>query len=171
MKMYKLLLFPVIILLATTACHTSKRAENNKSGLTELYKELKHELPDAKVIKLRDSIKVIYPEVALFDFNKDEIKPNALSSFQRFAKVLNKENQVYFMINGYTDNVGTDEINNSLSLRRANNAKALFKKDGIEDARMVVNGYGSANPLVSNSTDEGKQENRRVEFVLYKRCK
>ncbi len=136
-----------------------------------LHRELKQQLPDAQVIKLKDSIKVIYPEVALFDFNKDEIKPSALASLQKFAKVLKRENQVYFVINGYTDNVGTNEINNSLSLRRANNAKTFFKSYGIDDARMTVNGRGSSNPIMDNTTDAGRQANRRVEFILYKTCK
>ena len=171
MKTYKLFLSVALIALTFSACKSSKKAHMADNGLSSLRKELKRELPDAKIVMLKDSLKVIYPELALFDVNKDEIKPSAFVSIQAFAKVLKKENQVYFIINGHTDNVGSDELNNSLSLRRATHSKALFVKDGIDDARMAVNGYGSSQPVAGNSTDEGKQANRRVEFVLYKRCK
>lgn len=171
MKNHKLLLLLIFIVFAATACHSSKKAHSDMASLRALHRELKQQLPDAEVIKMKDSIKVIYPEVALFDFDKDEIKPTALPSLKKFAKVLNRENQVYFIINGYTDNVGTSEVNNSLSLRRATNAKAFFKTYGIDDARMVVNGMGSSNPIMGNATDAGRQANRRVEFILYKRCK
>jgi len=169
MRTCKLFTLFVVLVLAAS-CHTWRKGHKD-DAYTSLHKELKKELPDAKVVKMKDSVKVIYTEVYMFDFGKDEIKLSALASFQRFAAVLKRENQVYCIINGYTDNVGPDDVNNSLSLRRANNSKALLVSNGVDAPRLTANGMGSSNPIMSNTTDEGRASNRRVEFVLYKNCK
>ena len=166
MKQLKLMIAIVLISgIGLSACHTSKRAKN--SYMTMLYKELKKGVGEAKVRRDGDTVRVIYPELSMFDFNKDQIKAEAMPSFQRFAGILKNYDRVNFLINGYTDNVGTDAVNLSLSERRAENTKTLMQTDGIISSRMTTNGMGSANPIMTNTTDDGRQANRRVEFLLY----
>ena len=166
MRSFKLL--TLIILASATllsACHTSKRSKN--AYLVKFYKELKKEMPDGKVKRKADTVRVIYPELAMFDFGKDQVKAEAMPSLKSFATVLKKYDRVYFHINGYTDNVGPSDVNVSLSQRRAENAKTLMEGNGVGAMRMTTNGKGEADPIMTNTTDEGRQANRRVEFVLY----
>ncbi len=149
-----------------TACHTSKKISNRRYMHT-LHRELKRDLKDAEVYKKGDTVRVVYPELAMFDFGKDDIKKQALPSFQKFANILRDYCLVHAVINGYTDNVGTDDVNISLSKRRAENAKTLLETDGVGNTRMTTNGMGATNPVMTNATNEGRQANRRVEFVLY----
>jgi len=162
-KLISTVLIAVVSVNALSSCHTSHKA------MRKLYKEVKKDQTAAHVSWKGDSIRVVYPEIAMFDFGKDEIKKEAYPSFKRYANILNHYNWVNFVINGYTDNVGTDDVNKSLSDRRAANAKELLQNDGINPSRMSTNGYGSAHPIMTNNTDEGRQANRRVEFLIYKK--
>jgi outer membrane protein OmpA-like peptidoglycan-associated protein len=141
----------------------------SSSYLKKFHKEAKKEVGSATIRLRGDTVRVIYPELAMFDFGKDEIKPDAKVSLQRFATLLNKYDRINFTINGYTDNVGTNGVNQSLSQRRADNAKALFQQNGVSADRMMTNGRGADNPIRTNDTEEGRQANRRVELLLYER--
>ncbi len=159
----------ITTLLAATvvtlsACHTGKKAYVKK-----FHKDLKGEITGAKIKWKKDTVRVIYPELAMFDFGKDVIKSDAKPSLQRFASVLSRYDRIDAKINGYTDNVGTDEVNNSLSERRAENAKELFSSNGVTASRITTAGMGKAAPIESNDTEEGRQANRRVEVLLYER--
>ena len=162
-KLVSAALLAVITAGALSSCHPSRK------GMRKLYKTVKKDQTSAKVSWKGDSIRVVYPEIAMFDFGKDEIKQEAYPAFKRYSGIMNNYMWVNFAINGYTDNVGPDDVNRSLSERRATNAKTLLSTDGIEQSRMSTNGRGSANPIMDNATDEGRQANRRVEFLLYKK--
>ena len=66
----------------------------------------------------------------------------------------------------HTDNKGSDDYNQGLSERRANTAAAHLRTNGIAGTRITTKGMGEADPKASNDTDEGRAENRRVEFVI-----
>ncbi|MGN6568706.1 MAG: OmpA family protein [Flavipsychrobacter sp.] len=166
MKMVRLITTILLMIGAAgmlSSCHTSHKA------MRKLYRQVKRDQTMAHVHWKGDSIRVVYPELAMFDFGKDTIKQDAYPPLRRFATILNQYPWVNFVINGYTDNVGPDDVNQSLSERRARNAKSLMQSDGVDQGRMSTNGFGSANPIMSNNTDEGRQANRRVEFLLYKK--
>ncbi len=156
----------VVFITGLTACSSSKKAATGPY-VNSFYLKLKKEIPDARIFKSGDTVKVIYPELAMFDFGKDEIKPNALPSFKRFASVLKKYDRIHFIINGHTDSIGSDDVNRGLSESRAKNTKQLMVDNGISDNRMHTNGRGASQPAESNATKEGRQANRRVEFLLY----
>ena len=137
--------------------------------IKKFHKEAKREVGTAKIRLKKDTVRVVYPEISMFDFNKDEIKPEAKTSLTGFGNVLKKYDRIDFIINGYTDNVGSDEVNQSLSQRRADAAKTLFESNGINSGRMRTNGKGAADPIEPNTTEEGRATNRRVELLLYER--
>ena len=139
--------------------------------LKKFHKEAKREVVTGKIRMKKDTVRVVYPEVSMFDFGKDAIKPDAQSSLQRFSGVLKKYDRMDFIINGYTDNVGTDEVNNDLSQRRADNAKNLLETNGVNATRMQTQGRGASNFVEPNTTEEGKAANRRVELLLFERPK
>lgn len=168
MKLITVLILASAILFGAS-CHTSKKNKKNMSYTWMLYRDLKKELRDAQVMKMGDTVKVIYPELAMFDFGKDQIKAGAMPAFGRFASILKDYNRINFVINGYTDNVGGDDVNLSLSKRRADNTKALMQSNGIMEMRMMTNGMGATNFMMDNATADGRQANRRVEFILYEK--
>ena len=150
-----------------TSCGSSKKVTSNQSKMQSLYKSLKAELPQAQVTMAGDTVKVIYPEIAMFDFGKDQLKAEARPSFVKFARVIKAYPELNFIINGHTDNVGTDDVNMDLSLRRAETGKNILVENGVQAARMSTNGKGAERPIMSNDTDQGRASNRRVEFLLY----
>ncbi|MDR3678840.1 MAG: OmpA family protein [Flavipsychrobacter sp.] len=165
-KFLSVLLVAVTMLTSMTACHTSKKVTNRRY-MSTLKRDLKRHIKDADVSKAGDTVRVVYPELVMFDFDKDQVKAQALPSMERFANTLRDYCLVHVIVNGYTDNTGTDEVNLSLSKRRAENAKNTLETDGVGNTRIVTHGLGSANPIMSNKTPEGRQANRRVEFVIY----
>ena len=71
-------------------------------------------------------------------------------------------------IAGYTDNVGSSYYNKKLSQKRADSVKEWLVIRGIDPKRIVTKGYGLENPIASNSTEEGRSKNRRIEFIRTK---
>ncbi len=69
-------------------------------------------------------------------------------------------------IAGYTDSVGSDAYNRQLSQKRADAVRTYLIDKGIEDNRVSARGYGKESPIADNGTDDGRAENRRVEFVV-----
>ena len=84
----------------------------------------------------------------------------------RVAKVLNKYDDSTVMVLGYTDSTGSAEYNQTLSQQRANAVAAYLQGQGVKSSRFEIMGLGSSNPLASNSTAEGRQQNRRVEIKI-----
>lgn len=103
----------------------------------------------------------------LFDTGKADVKPESKPSLDQIAAFLKAEPGVKLHVVGHTDSVGGFESNLALSKRRAEAVAAALTKDyGIAANRMVGNGVASLAPVASNSSDEGRAKNRRVELVL-----
>jgi outer membrane protein OmpA-like peptidoglycan-associated protein len=103
----------------------------------------------------------------LFDTGKADVKPESKPSLDQIASFLKAEPGVKLHVVGHTDSVGGFESNLALSKRRAEAVAAALTKDyGIAANRMVGNGVASLAPVASNSSDEGRAKNRRVELVL-----
>jgi outer membrane protein OmpA-like peptidoglycan-associated protein len=80
--------------------------------------------------------------------------------------VLNKYPDTDIKILGHTDNKGTDAYNQGLSERRAASVSSYLKDHGISSSRVSTKGMGENDPIASNDTEEGRSQNRRVEFVI-----
>jgi outer membrane protein OmpA-like peptidoglycan-associated protein len=102
-----------------------------------------------------------------FDLNSAEIKPESYSLLDKFGKALNGGlYDAKFLISGHTDSIGSKEYNHKLSVARAQAVVYYLKTiHNIHSIRMIVNGYGESKPIATNETDEGRYNNRRVEFV------
>jgi outer membrane protein OmpA-like peptidoglycan-associated protein len=103
-----------------------------------------------------------------FVTNSDVIKPESFPSLDKVADFLSKNTNFRLDLVGYTDNVGSDEYNQKLSERRANAVKDYLVKKGIAETLITAVGKGETNPIADNSTAEGKEKNRRVEFITTK---
>ncbi len=102
-------------------------------------------------------------DALLFDFGKADLRPEAGPALEKLAQVLQKNLSLHFEIAGYTDNVGDDASNLTLSgLRALNVYNALIAKN-VAPEQLAWKGYGKMQPAASNDTEEGRQKNRRVE--------
>ncbi len=103
-----------------------------------------------------------------FDFNQFALKQESNSELNRLIALLKTNNTMVIEVSGHTDNVGSAEHNLQLSKNRADAVKNHLVKNGIDGNRIVVKGYGQTKPVAPNTTDEGKAQNRRVEFTVLK---
>ena len=104
-----------------------------------------------------------------FDFDKADIRPRYHDELKKVGDFMNKYPDVNMALEGHTDSIGTDEYNQRLSQRRVNSVKNyIVEKFNIDGKRIQATGYGESKPIADNSTDEGRQKNRRVEAVSIK---
>ena len=103
-----------------------------------------------------------------FITGKSEINKWSYPELQRLADLMKKHIKMEVEISGHSDNIGSDKLNNSLSLERANAVRNYLISNGIDGKRLVAKGYGKTKPLVSNDTEEGRKKNRRVDFTILK---
>ncbi len=99
-----------------------------------------------------------------FDFNKYNLKKESYPELNRLAMFIKKYPNIKFEISGHTDDKGTAEYNKKLSSDRANEVKKHLVSLGCASKQMEVVGYGSEKPVADNNTEEGRKQNRRVEF-------
>jgi len=104
-----------------------------------------------------------------FDTAKWDIKPKYDDELKQVADFMKAHPEKKLVIQGHTDNVGTEASNIKLSQERADSVKAyLVDKFGIAGDRLHAVGYGPNKPIASNASEEGRQKNRRVEAVVEK---
>lgn len=101
-------------------------------------------------------------EGTAFETNSDRLTPEAMGILDGAVETLERYPELRFEIGGHTDSTGTAEYNQGLSQRRAQTVHDYFAAHGIDEARMTVRGYGEAEPVATNDTEEGRAQNRRV---------
>lgn len=102
-----------------------------------------------------------------FSLDDATLSTSSYPEVNKLMIYLFKEPSKKVKLTGYTDNQGSDAYNLALSLKRAKAVAAYLTSKGISGARIVTEGKGSANPVASNDTEEGKAQNRRVEFLIF----
>ena len=103
----------------------------------------------------------------LFAFNKFNLTDKAREGLDKVAKWLNDNPDVNVEISGHTDGIGSDSYNQKLSEQRAKSVYEYFiHEGGVSSKRLSYKGYGKTRPIASNDTDEGRQQNRRVELNI-----
>jgi outer membrane protein OmpA-like peptidoglycan-associated protein len=112
------------------------------------------------------SVKVTFDNGILFDFNKSTLSEAAKKSLKEFASKMADMPETDITIWGHTDNVGTSEANEKVSLARANAVKDFLAAQGIAADRMVSEGKSFNMPVATNDTKEGRAQNRRVEVYI-----
>ncbi|WP_149273473.1 OmpA family protein [Pareuzebyella sediminis] len=109
-----------------------------------------------------------YARTILFDTGKSSIKAESTSVMVDIIQILNEYPNAKFTVEGHTDSVGSEKLNQSLSESRALSVKEFLVDKGIEEFRLSAVGYGESKPIASNNTRAGRAENRRVEINLVK---
>jgi outer membrane protein OmpA-like peptidoglycan-associated protein len=120
--------------------------------------------PERVVVK-KDRIEIT--EKIQFDFDKATIKPESHGLLAEIAGVIKNNPQIKKLsIEGHTDSDGTDKYNQNLSERRAAAVRTHLVGQGIGETMLNSLGHGEARPLADNASDDGKEKNRRVEFLI-----
>ena len=111
---------------------------------------------------------ILMPTDLLFGYDSTTLKPEAAKSLEKLGTLITRNGSARFRIEGHTDSFGSDDYNNALSLRRAEEVKAwLVKTMGIDPARITTAGLGKSRLLVAaTGSIEEQQLNRRVEIVI-----
>ncbi len=102
----------------------------------------------------------------LFDTGRAELKAGAMRTIDQLAIFLKENPERTVQIEGYTDSTGSDALNQTLSERRADSVRFALLDRGIDIRRIATRGFGKSNPVASNDTAAGRQQNRRVEIVI-----
>lgn len=103
-----------------------------------------------------------------FEIGSANLTPDAQKTLDEVAVAMQNSPQVKVEIDGHTDNTGTLDLNNRLSLQRAESVKKYLVSKGVDEQRMTTKGFGPSKPLATNDTPEGRAENRRIEFKIIK---
>lgn len=120
------------------------------------------------VLQTRDTPKGLVatmPDV-LFAFNNANLKPDARERLAKVAGILLAYPDLKLRVEGYTDNIGSDQYNQVLSEKRAANVRDYLVSQGVPLDNVTAQGFGMADPVAPNNTAKGRQQNRRVELVL-----
>lgn len=102
----------------------------------------------------------------LFDFNKYTLKPDAREKLAKVSGILLAYPNLKLQVEGYTDNIGSDEYNQKLSEERAGTVREFLVAQNVPDANISAAGYGKSNPVADNSSNSGRAQNRRVQMVV-----
>lgn len=113
-----------------------------------------------------NQLKLDIPSDLSFDTGSHEVKPALHAVLDRFASTLNQNPVTTVRIIGHTDNVGSDAINNPLSVNRAAATRDYLVSRGVAVGRISIDGRGSHEPIADNATAAGRAKNRRVEIFV-----
>jgi outer membrane protein OmpA-like peptidoglycan-associated protein len=130
-------------------------------------KELEQNIPGAIVERVGEGIQVTFESGLLYDFDSDVVRPEARRNLDELARSFEKYPDTDLLIVGHTDSVGTDAYNRSLSERRAAAAKRYLTAQGVAVGRIRTAGRGETEPVAANDSENGRQQNRRVEVAIY----
>lgn len=120
---------------------------------------------DLMLVKIRENVAIRLNNI-FFATNKSELLTESASELERLRGLLVSQPNYRIAIDGHTDSTGTVSRNKALSLARANAVKNYLTSHGINKERIETNGFADEKPLESNSSEEGRSRNRRVEFRI-----
>ncbi len=140
-----------------------QQAENER---TQLRERLRQQLN--LVLETRETARGLIVNISdvLFDFNKYTLKPGAREKMAKVAGILLAYPGLKIQVEGHTDSVGSDEYNMNLSRQRADSVRDYLVAQSVPSANITSVGYGESQPVASNDTAAGRQQNRRVELVV-----
>jgi outer membrane protein OmpA-like peptidoglycan-associated protein len=123
-------------------------------------------IPGADVQRRDDSLLVNFQSQLLFNSGSSTLEPGSFDRLRSLATTLNNYPQSQIIIKGHTDAEGADDYNQRLSEERADRVRNFLIAEGVASQRITAIGFGESMPVATNSTQAGKQQNRRVEVEI-----
>jgi outer membrane protein OmpA-like peptidoglycan-associated protein len=130
-------------------------------------KELQQAVPTAEVQRVGEGINMTFDSSLMFAVNSADLNESYKGDLAAAAAVFAKYEDTNILVEGHTDNTGTDAINIPLSERRAKAVSAYLQSQGVAGSRLEEKWYGSSQPKYPNDTPENQAKNRRVELGIY----
>ena len=121
---------------------------------------------DVQVIRQGDDLVLNIPSGITFAYDSANVAPQFQRTLDQVADTLAQYNQTYIDVYGHTDSTGSDAYNQTLSERRAQSVSSYLSSQGVQSARLATRGYGESQPVASNTTEDGRAQNRRVEIEV-----
>ncbi len=128
--------------------------------------EMQRDIEGAEVQRIGEGIKITFDSGILFDIDKSDLRPVSKTNLGDLGKILNKYPDTNILIEGHTDDTGSDDHNMTLSKDRAQSVSFYMATLDVKSARFSTAGYGETQPIVTNDTLEGRQKNRRVDIAV-----
>lgn len=128
--------------------------------------EMQRDLEGAEIQRIGEGIKITFDSGILFDIDQSDLRPVSETNLTQLAVILNKYPDTNILIEGHTDDTGSDDHNMALSRDRARSVSVFLATREVASARFSITGYGEAQPIVTNDTPEGRQKNRRVDIAV-----
>jgi len=150
-------------LTAQQALASAQQADADKAAMrTRLSEQLN------SILQTRDSARglIVSMSDVLFDTGKYSLKPGAREKLAKVAGILLAYPSLNIEVGGYTDNVGSDDMNQTLSENRAGSVRDYLVKEGVLTNAVSARGFGNTLPVASNDNSSGRQQNRRVELLV-----
>ena len=150
-------------LAAQQSQQTAQQAETDKAAMrTRLSVQLN------EILQTRDSARglIVSMSDVLFDTGKYSLKPGAREKLAKVAGILLAYPGLDIEVGGYTDNVGSDEMNQTLSENRAGSVRDYLVQQGVLTNSVSARGFGNTLPVATNDNSSGRQQNRRVELLV-----
>jgi len=129
--------------------------------------EIRQDIPGAKVERVGEGILVTFDTGLLFGLDSAVVRPAAQANLRNLATNLDKYPDTDLLIVGHTDSTGTESYNLALSKRRAMAVSDYLSAQGVARTRLRMDGRGELEPVASNASEDGRQQNRRVEVAIY----
>jgi outer membrane protein OmpA-like peptidoglycan-associated protein len=129
--------------------------------------DLRQEIPGATITRVGEGIVVTFASGLMYDFDSDRVRDEAAKNLRSLSESLDRFPDTDVLIVGHTDAAGTASYNEALSQRRASSASNYLISQGVKSTRLRASGRGEMEPIATNDTEIGRQQNRRVENAIY----
>jgi outer membrane protein OmpA-like peptidoglycan-associated protein len=129
--------------------------------------EMQRDLEGARIERVGEGIKITFQGGLLFDVDRSDLRPAAQENLVKLTTILQKYDDTNVLVEGHTDATGTEDYNMQLSLRRSSTVATFLAGQGVAAARLSAVGYGEIQPIATNETADGRQQNRRVEVAIW----
>jgi OmpA-OmpF porin, OOP family len=143
----------------------ARQAQQQAQAATMRATQLEQELQELKARETERGLELTLGDV-LFEVNRADLTPGAMRSLYKLAEFLKQNPTRNVSIDGHTDSTGSEAYNLELSQRRAEAVRDFLITSGVSPDRIAAHGHGKLNPVASNDTAAGRQQNRRVEVVV-----
>lgn len=143
----------------------TQRARDSEARARQSEADMQHRLDELEAEETERGMVVTLGDV-LFDTSSAQLRGNASQDLDKLVSFLNEYPDRGLLVEGHTDNVGTEAFNLGLSRQRAESVTNYLTQRGISPQRLSVSGLGLERPIANNDTAQGRQQNRRVEIVI-----
>ena len=129
--------------------------------------EIEENVDGVEVERVGEGILLSFDSGLMFDFDSYNLRPGTKEDLQDLENIMEDYDDTEVQVIGHTDSRGSESYNQKLSEERAESVEDYLQSLGIDSGRISSVGYGESDPIATNETEAGRQQNRRVEVIIY----